>query len=128
MSDAVRVLVIDDDPLQIELVERALNRDGFEVHSVCSATAIAAEARRFAPDIVLIDVNMPEASGGRALSLARDASPAGTRCVLYSACDSSKLRVMAMDLGADAWISKSESVVEIARRLKELHARREQAR
>lgn len=119
MSSPPRVLVVDDDPMQLELVERGLSRDGFEVRGVTTVVEMASEARQFLPDVILLDVNMPEASGDRSIRIARDAAPKA-RLVLYSAWEDSKLRVLALQLGADGFISKSESVVAIGRRLQDL--------
>ena len=114
-----RVLVLDDDPMQLELVERGLSRDGFEVRGVTTVDEMVREATRFLPSVVLIDVNLPDAAGDRALALARGAAPAA-KLVLYSAWEESKLRVLALQLGADGYISKSESVIAIGRRLQDL--------
>ena len=114
-----RVLVVDDDPLQLELVQRGLSRDGFEVCCLETVDDLADVARRFAPGIVLIDVNMPDVSGERTIATVRDAVP-GARVVLYSAWENSKLRVLAAQLGADGFLSKSESVTAFGRKLKEL--------
>jgi DNA-binding response OmpR family regulator len=118
-AELERVLVVDDDPLQVELVQRGLSRDGFEVRGVTTIAEMAAEARRFAPAIVLIDVNMPDAPGERTVALARGAAP-GALVVLYSAWEPDKLRVLAARLGADGFISKSDSIVAFGRRLREL--------
>jgi len=112
-----RILVVDDDPMQLELVERGLERDGFEVRCVTTVREMTAEAKRFAPNIVLLDVNMPDAPGERTIALARESAP-GARLVLYSAWEDSKLRVLAAQLGADGFISKSESVLAIGSRLR----------
>lgn len=119
MSRGRRVLVVDDDPMQLELVERGLARDGFEVRGVATVAELAPQARQFLPDVVLLDVNMPDASGERTIAIARDAAP-NARLVLYSAWEESKLRILALRLGADGFISKSESVVAIGRRLQDL--------
>jgi two-component system response regulator MprA len=116
-----RVLVVDDDPMQVELVERGLSRDGFEVRGVTSIADMVVEAGRFAPRIVLIDVNMPDAPGERAVAIARDAAP-GVRVVLYSSWEESRLRVLASQLGADGYISKSDSVTAFGRRLRAMLA------
>ena len=118
-----RVLVVDDDPMQVELVERGLSRDGFEVSGVTTVQDMATEARRFRPDILLIDVNMPDASGERTIAMAREAAPAA-RIVLYSAWEESKLRVLTAQLGADGFISKSDSVITFGRKLREQQRRR----
>lgn len=119
MTDVIRILIVDDDPLQLELAERALSRDGFEVCTVPTIADMAAEAPRFQPEIVLVDVNLPDVRPERAISIARDVA-AGARIVLYSAWEESKLRSLVLRSGADAFISKSESVVAISRRLREL--------
>ena len=72
-----RVLVVDDDPLQVELVERGLSRDGFEGRGVTTIAEMVVEARRFAPRIMLIDVNMPDAPGDGAVAVAGRAGPGG---------------------------------------------------
>ena len=114
-----RIMVVDDDPLQVELVQRGLSRDGFEVHGVTTIREMALEARRFLPNILLIDVNMPDAPGDRMVAMAREAAP-GARIVLYSAWEESKLRVLSAQLGADGFISKSDSVVTFGRKLRAL--------
>jgi two-component system, OmpR family, response regulator len=119
MTNIERVLVVDDDPLQVELVQRGLSRDGFEVHGVTTVREMALEAKRFGPNILLIDVNMPDAPGDRMVAMARESAP-GARVVLYSAWEESKLRVIAARLGADGFISKSDSVVTFGRKLRSL--------
>jgi DNA-binding response OmpR family regulator len=119
MTALERVLVVDDDPLQVELVQRGLSRDGFEVRGVTSVAEMADEARRFAPAIVLIDVNMPDAPGDRTVALARAAAP-DAHIVLYSAWEESKLRVLAAQLGADGFLSKSDSVTSFGSRLRSM--------
>ena len=120
MTDAaIRLLVVDDDPLQVELVQRGLQRDGFDVRGVTRFTDMASEAQRFAPRVVLLDVNMPDAPDSGMIDAVREAAP-GARVVLYSAWEDAKLRVLVRQLGADGYISKSESVMAIGRRLHEL--------
>jgi DNA-binding response OmpR family regulator len=116
---SIRLLVVDDDPMQIELVERALARDGFELRGVSSCQAVASATEDFAPDLVLLDVNMPGTPPERVIALVREGAR-GARVILYSAWEESKLRSLAARLGADAFISKSESVFSIGGRLRDL--------
>jgi two-component system OmpR family response regulator len=116
---ADRVLVVDDEPMQLELVQRGLAHDGFEVRGVTTVAEMAIEAIRFAPGIVLLDVNMPDATGEHTIAIAREAAP-DARIVLFSAWEDSRLRVLAATLGADGFLSKSESVLAIGRRLRAL--------
>jgi DNA-binding response OmpR family regulator len=112
------VLVIDDDTLQLELLQRVLTRDGFDVAVGATINDIERLAGPFKPDLVLVDVNIPGASGGTGLSMARASAPRGTRFFLLSACDESKLRMLARDLRADGWLSKSTPVADLSRRLR----------
>jgi DNA-binding NarL/FixJ family response regulator len=119
MTAAIRLLVVDDDPMQLELVERGLSRDGFEVRGAASFADLVAEARRFDPAVVLIDVNMPDAPDHGTIEVVREAAP-GARVLLYSAWDDARLRTLVRELGADGFVSKSGSIVAIGRRLREL--------
>ncbi len=115
----MRVLVVDDDPMQLELVERALSRDGFEIRTASDLGQLAQAAKQHAPDIVLIDVNMPDVTGEQVIAVARDAAPRA-KLILYSAWEESRLRSLANKLGADGYLSKSESVIAIGKRLRDV--------
>ena len=119
MTDELRLLVVDDDLLQIELVERALTRDGFTVRGVTALPEIAIVAASFAPQLVLVDVNMPDVPNQEVVSLVRAVAPSA-RVVLYSAWEESKLRQLARTLGADGFVSKGANVFELGRRLRAL--------
>ncbi len=120
MTDSPRVLVIDDDALQLELLQRVLSRDGFDVAVGASMNDIKTLASSFRPHLILMDVNIPGASGGAGVTMARAAAPAGTRFYLFSSCDDSKLRALARDLKADGWLSKSTPVADVSKKLWEL--------
>jgi len=120
MTDSVRLLVVEDDVMQSELVERALGRDGFEVRAAATLDDIRRVTAGFAPQLVLVDVNLPDVTSEQAVTLLRELAP-GARLVLYSAWEESKLRKLARELGTEGFISKSESVFAIGGRLRELY-------
>ena len=115
-----RVLVVDDDPLQLELIQRSLVLEGFEVTITKAALGVSNLVRAFAPDVVLIDVNIPALTGDRILTLARRHAPPTTKFLLFSACDESRLRALASETGADGWISKSVGGTVIAARIRKI--------
>lgn len=119
MSDVIRVLVVDDDPVQLAMVERALPSEWFDVRCVEHLHDLLESGRAHRPQLVLLDVNLPDSPPERTVALVRDATP-GARVVLYSAWEESKLRALCRQLGADAYISKSESVIGIGKKLREL--------
>lgn len=115
----MRILVVDDDPMQLELLDRALSRDGFELRGTSVIGTLEAEVRQFGPELVLIDVNMPDAEPQQVIEAARRGAPA--RVVLYSAWDAAKLRGLAKQYGADGYICKSESVFTLGQRLRDMN-------
>lgn len=58
-----RVLVVEDNALNLELVQTVLTAAGFEVHGAADARAGIALARRVRPDVVLMDVQLPDMDG-----------------------------------------------------------------
>jgi len=118
-SARIRLLVVEDDAMQSEMVERALGRDGFEVRVARSVGEVRTALHGFPAELVLVDVNMPDAPEGQMVGLVRDLVPSA-RVFLYSAWEESKLRKLAKALGAHGFISKSESVFAIAGRLREI--------
>ncbi len=113
----IRLLVVEDDAMQSEMVERALGRDGFEVRCARSIGELHTTVTGWLPDLALVDVNMPDAPDGQMVGLVRDLVPTA-RVILYSAWEESKLRKLAKELGAHGFISKSESVFAISGRLR----------
>lgn len=116
LPERLRLIVVDDDPLQLGLVERALSRGAFEVRAAATVAELAAQPAAFQPHIVLIDVNLPDAAPEEAIEVARRTAP-GARIVLYSAWDEAQLRSLVLRTGADAFLSKSDSVLAIGPRL-----------
>lgn len=113
----MRLLLVDDDAMQLELVERALGRDGFEITKASTLDEIRANTA--APEMVLVDVNMPDAPVEQVVATVRQVAP-GAKVILYSAWEASRLRRVAADTGADGFVSKSESVFTLAATLKKL--------
>jgi two-component system OmpR family response regulator len=119
----IRVLVVDDDQDQLVLAERSLSSYGFDVRTHRSSLGVSNLVRSVAPDLVLLDVNIPALSGDKVLSLARAQAPLGTKFILYSASDESKLRSLALSSGADGYISKSVQGADLAKKLTDLYKR-----
>jgi DNA-binding response OmpR family regulator len=71
-----RVLVVDDDPAALEIRRLILERAGHQV----SVAATAAQARKYAPEVVLLDLRLPEVEDG--LALLREFHRKGARVVV----------------------------------------------
>jgi DNA-binding response OmpR family regulator len=112
-----RILVVDDDPDQLDLVRRTLVPHGIEVQTHNSALGVSNLVRNGEPDLVLLDVNFPALKGDQVVGLARRYAPQGTQFILYSAADESKLRSLALASGADGYLCKSVQGAELVQKL-----------
>ena len=116
----LRVLVVDDDPLQLELAERILSRHDCEVYTTSSPSGVSSLAREHDPDVVLVDMNLPGLPADRVVEIVRQDTSSRARVVLYSAADADQLRGLAARIAADGWIQKGLVWSELADRLRRL--------
>ena len=63
LTDRSTVLIIEDDPLQIDLLQEGLTRQGFHVLSAQTGNAGMRMARSELPDVILLDLSLPDADG-----------------------------------------------------------------
>lgn len=83
MADPIRVVVADDHPLYREGVARILSDDGFDVVAQAADARAAAEAaERLRPDVILLDLSMPEGGGMAALKRIMLTSTPPKVCIL----------------------------------------------
>lgn len=118
MSAKRRVLLIDDDPMQLELLSRSLGYEGFEVHTLSDPKQAEDTVRNLVPDFVLLDLNIPGVTGSALIEAVRAVAGDSTRVYIMSAADESKLRTLAANAKAHGYISKSMSSSDIAKKLK----------
>ncbi len=118
--ETIRLLIVDDDEQQLELVRRMLSSQGFEVRTSSSPIGFSNLVRDFDPGVILIDVNIPALSGDRLVSLVRKNTRSKARLVLYSSADQEELRRLATQVEADGWIPKGLTADELATRVRSI--------
>jgi len=113
-----QVLVIDDDADLVRFVRMSLEREGYEVTSALEGAAGLRLAVERPPDIILLDVLMPDLDGLELLGRLR-VNPATTSVpvVLLTARTQARDRVRGLDLGADDYISKPFDIEELVARV-----------
>ena len=110
------ILVVDDDPHIREVVAYALERAGFSVRSVRDGRAALAEVDRRAPDLVVLDVMMPELDG---LEVCRRIRSKGRLPIVFlSSRDEELDRVLGLEMGGDDYLTKPFSTRELVARIK----------
>src|SRR5688500_13258815 len=118
-GSALHVLVVDDEPVLAELVSMALRYEGWEISTAGDgATAIAA-ARQTPPDVVVLDVMLPDMSGLEVLRKLREQIP-GLPLLLLTAKDSVEDRIAGLTAGGDDYVTKPFSLEEVVLRLRAL--------
>ncbi|MCA9690474.1 MAG: response regulator [Myxococcales bacterium] len=118
-GNPVRVLVVDDDPDQTEMVARVLTRRGFVVEAANSPFGVSNKARSFNPDLIILDVNIPALSGDQLVGLIRKNSQLdNTRIILFSAMDEDELQRLARQVGADGCIQKNFNGDYLAKKIR----------
>ena len=86
----IHVLVVDDEPVLAELVSMALRYEGWEIATAGDGVSAIASARETPPDVVVLDVMLPDMSGLEVLQQAARADRADCRVLLLTAKDSVK--------------------------------------
>jgi len=121
-SAPVRVLVADDEDDIRSLVCLAVRRAGAtEVTAVADGTAALEAARRHVPDLAVLDVSMPGATGLEVCSALRaDPATAGIRILLLSAGASLDDVARGLSAGADAYLAKPFSVAGLVHQIRAL--------
>ena len=104
----VRVLVIDDDPVTLEIVRERLDAAGYDVIVREEAIGTSEVVMTEHPDVVLIDVMMPGLSGDKlARLLSGNARTRDTKIVLHSSRDAADLERIAVECGAIGALEKT---------------------
>jgi len=121
VSEKARVLVVDDTAANVRLLEQVLLLSGYEVVTASSGEEGLAKVVFAKPDIVLLDVVMPEMSGYEVCRALR-ANPATALLpvVMVTALDPETERVKGIEAGADDFLSKPINQPELLARVKSL--------
>ena len=112
-----RLLVVDDEPNILELLATSLRFAGFEVITATNGREALAEARRSRPDLVVLDVMMPDMDG---FSVVRRMRGEGLSApVLFlTARDATEDKVTGLTVGGDDYVTKPFSLEEIVARIR----------
>ncbi len=109
------VLVVDDDPHIRDLLTFALNKAGLATREAVDGEAAIVEVERQAPDLVILDINMPRMDG---IEVCRRLRAQGDLPVLFlSSRDDEIDRILGMELGADDYVTKPFSPREVVARV-----------
>lgn len=104
---SIKVLVVDDDPDIVEILKYNLKNSGYSVKSAGNGVEAIKKAKKFIPDIILMDVMMPEMSGIEACEEIKNIDQLSQAIIIFlSARSEDYTQISAYDAGADDYISK----------------------
>lgn len=114
--EAPRILVVDDEPMVVEVVERYLEREGFAVHSAADGLAAMEAYAAVRPHLVVLDLMLPRLGGMEVCSRIRAASK--TPIIMLTARGDEMDRIAGFDSGADDYLAKPFSPRELVARVR----------
>ena len=118
-GERIRALVVDDEPALAELISMTLRCEGWEVLTAGDGNTAIEIAKDNPPDVVVLDVLLPDISGLEVLERLRDQQP-GLPLLLLTAEDSPEDRIAGLGAGGDDYLSKPFSLEELILRLRAL--------
>ncbi|WP_158369656.1 response regulator transcription factor [Cellulosimicrobium cellulans] len=115
----VRALVVDDEATLAELLSTALRYEGWQVEHALTGQAAIKQARTLEPDVILLDVMLPDLSGLEVLRRIRATHP-HVPVLFLTAKDAVEDRIAGLTAGGDDYVTKPFSLEEVVARLRAL--------
>jgi len=115
-KSGARILVVDDEIEILRALQRSLSAHGYEVFTAASGEEALEEVAHHRPDLVLLDLGLPGMSGLEVCKHVRAQS--NLPIIVLSVKDAERDKVLALDLGADDYVSKPFSVNEVLARVR----------
>jgi two-component system phosphate regulon response regulator PhoB len=121
-----KILVVDDEPDAVELIEFNLKGAGYEVMTAADGSEALKKARASVPDLIVLDLMLPEVDGLEVCKiLRRDGATSAIPLIMLTAKAAEIDRVLGLELGADDYLTKPFSPRELVLRVKNLLRRDE---
>src|SRR5678815_414173 len=123
--DRRRILVVDDEERMVRFIRMNLEHDGFQVSEAFNGKQAIQRLRDVTPDLILLDVMMPDIDGFEVLETIREGS--NVPVIMLTARGEEDDRVRGLELGADDYVTKPFSPRELVSRVKAVLRRTETA-
>jgi two-component system phosphate regulon response regulator PhoB len=116
-----KILVVDDEPDAVELIEFNLKSAGYDVATAADGEEALKKARSVQPNLIILDLMLPEVDGLEVCKiLRRDPRTSGVPIIMVTAKAAEIDRVLGLELGADDYVTKPFSPRELVLRVKRL--------
>jgi two-component system KDP operon response regulator KdpE len=115
-ADPVTILIVDDEPPIRRLLRTSLTAQGYRVVEAETAAAALAEIRNHEPDVVILDLGLPDSDGLTVIETVR--RTAALPIIVLSSRGDESGKVAALDLGADDYLTKPFGMAELVARIR----------
>lgn len=113
-----RILIVEDEQDLASLLEYNLKQEGFETDVARTGAAGVSRAKSFKPDLILLDLMLPDIGGTEVARLIREGEGKRVPIIMVTARGEESDRVKGLELGADDYVVKPFSVKELMLRIK----------
>jgi DNA-binding response OmpR family regulator len=110
-----KILLVDDEPKVCELIKAYLVKDGYDVIIAADGKTAIEQAQRHKPDLILLDLNLPELDGLEVCRTIRRQS--NVPIIMLTARDEETDKIVGLELGADDYVTKPFSPRELVARV-----------
>ncbi len=121
MNDKRKVLICDDDEILLEITKRVLEKENFIVESLSTMIHLIKKAEDFRPDVILMDLSMPNMSGAEAISILRANSRTQNLPVVFFSANP-RLQIIAKEYKTQ-FIQKPFQIKELRKLLRSIEAK-----
>ena len=119
MNTQNKILIVDDDPVNLEFFQLMLSKLGFVVEEANDGLEALAKLKKFYPDLILLDNIMPRMSGWEfTKNIKNDPKFRDIPIIMFSALDDVKDKIAGFELGVDDYITKPFNFSEVLARIK----------
>lgn len=116
-----KILAVDDEPDQLELLGLLLREEGFEVATSANGAEALEKVGRFRPDLILVDASMPQMNGFTFCeAIRKNAATASIPIIMLTGLHSHFARLNGLGHGANAFLLKPYAAAELVGKINEL--------
>jgi two-component system response regulator (stage 0 sporulation protein F) len=116
-----KILIVDDEAGIVQEIKEFLEEEGYEVHTADTAKAGIRMIEELKPDVVMIDVKLPDASGTEVLRASKEKSPK-TKTIMVTGYVDQNVMDEAESIGRDTFLQKPFNLVRIIEEIEKLLA------